>query len=200
MQCESLFTRQGPCKYYLHLIFGGWCIHTEAAQHHSKQLQLFSFFQGTNKLSRKKKLSEINSSLALFPAQQCCTLKSKGPEKKKKKNCPKSPHCTAKFIALSPDPISSLAVLHTEKQAFSVQHCNCAWGYGQCSYMHRPRQCKQDPYIAILSKSGNGGHVYMCTWPRPLKQCVGVKHCKCMGSLYKHMGNTSKCHNFNYKV
>ena len=43
-----------------------------------------------------------------------------GTNKLSRKNCPKSPHCTAKFIALSPDPspIPSLAVLQTEKQAF----------------------------------------------------------------------------------
>ena len=38
----------------------------------------------------------------------------------RKKIVRKSPHSTARFIALSPHPIPSLAVLHTEKQAFSV--------------------------------------------------------------------------------
>ena len=40
------------------------------------------------------------------------------PAEKKKKIIQKSPHITARFIALSPDPIPSLAVLHNEKQAF----------------------------------------------------------------------------------
>ena len=33
-----------------------------------------------------------------------------------------------------------------------------------------------------------------------LYACVGGKHCKCMASLYEHMGKTSKGCNFNFKA
>ena len=97
---------------------------------------------------------------------------SRDRQTKQKKNCPKSPHCTAKFIALSPDPIPSLAVLLTEKQAFqraalqSWELCLEIWL--QYIYMHsRAIQCKYIGYPTpiILQCSDNGRHVhtmYVC--------------------------------------
>ena len=46
----------------------------------------------------------------------------------------------------------------------------------------------------FLRKSGNGRHVYRCAWPCQSIYRVGVKHCKCMASLY------SRWYNFNSKV
>ena len=36
------------------------------------------------------------------------------------------------------------------------------------------------------SKLGKGHHVNMCMRPRPLRQCMGLKHCQCIASLCKH--------------
>ena len=87
---------------------------------------------------------------------------------RKTKKLSKIHHSTARFTALS-DPIPSLAVLHTEKQAFQCAALQswelCLGIWLQCSYMHsRAIQCKYAPYIAILSKSGKGRHVHMCAW------------------------------------
>ena len=61
--------------------------------------------------------------------------------KKKKKIVQKSPHSTARFIAR---PYSVAIHMYT-----------------------RAIQCKQAPYISILSKLGKDHHVYVCAWPRP---------------------------------
>ena len=60
------------------------------------------FFQGTDKLSRQKKMSQNHHIV---------------------------PYCTAKFITLSPDPIPSLAALHTEKQVFQYAKLEIVPGY-----------------------------------------------------------------------
>ena len=74
----------------------------------------------------------------------------------------KSPYSTARYIALFPDSIPSLAVLHTEKALQS-------WGIVR---EDKATVCIVEPYsapyIAILSKTGKGRHVQMYMWPRPL--------------------------------
>jgi hypothetical protein len=49
-------------------------------------------------------------------------------------------------------------------------------------------QCKQAPHTPILSKSGKGRHVYVRARSPAHHVARGRKHCKCMASLYKHMG------------
>ena len=51
-------------------------------------------------------------------------------------------------------------------------------------------QIQAGTHSTILCKPGNGRHVYICSWPHLLTKHMGVKHCKCMASLYKHMENT----------
>ena len=82
--------------------------------------------------------------------------------------------------------LPSLAVLHTEKQAFQYAALQSCLIRLQCSYMHSIAiQCKQACSIIILSRSGKGCHIYVCV-ALPTHVARGRKHCKHMASLYKH--------------